>query len=136
MERSLGDGGMPLLAQLGVTFERYGNGWAEASWVPTDLAMNPFGSIHGGVSGVIHDAAMNFAVSATLEKGDRCATLEFKVSTMRGGAAGDQLSVRAEVVRVSSQIAYLQSTVSAADGRPVSTATGTFFIRRKPSQEH
>jgi hypothetical protein len=38
LDRSLGDGGMPLLAQLGVSFERYGEGWAEAAWQPTELA--------------------------------------------------------------------------------------------------
>jgi acyl-coenzyme A thioesterase PaaI-like protein len=64
MDRSLGDGGMPLLGQLGVSFERYGDGWAEAAWTPTELAGNPFGVVHGGVYGVVHDAAMNFAANA------------------------------------------------------------------------
>ena len=38
MDRSLGDGGMPLLAQLGVDFQRYGEGWVEAAWTPTESA--------------------------------------------------------------------------------------------------
>ena len=67
MDRSLGDGGMPLLGQLGVNFEGYGEGWAEAAWTPTELAGNPFGIVHGGVYGVVHDAAMNFAASSALE---------------------------------------------------------------------
>ena len=57
MDKSLGDGGMPLLAQLGLSFEQYGEGWAEATWTPTELACNPLGPVHGGVYAVVHDAA-------------------------------------------------------------------------------
>lgn len=131
MDRSLGHGGMLLLEQLGLAFERYGEGWAEASWVPTELACNPLGTVHGGVYGVVHDAAMNFAVNSALESGDRCATLEIKVSTMRSAGAGATLSVRGEVVRLSRQIAYLGSSVRDADGEVVSAASATFIVRRK-----
>ena len=98
MDRSLGDGGMPLLAQLGVDFERYGEGWVEATWTPTELACNPFGIVHGGVYGVIHDAAMNFAANSALESGDRVATLDVLVpDPSRAPKVGDALAVRGEV---------------------------------------
>ena len=74
---------MPLLGQLGVSFERYGEGWAEAAWSPTELAGNPFGVVHGGVYGVIHDAAMNFAANSALQSGDRVATLDVSYQTRR-----------------------------------------------------
>jgi len=54
--------------------------------------------------------------------------------TLRGAVAGDALAVRGEVVRVTKQIAYLATTISNADGEPVSTATGTFFLRRRPQE--
>ena len=88
MERSLGDGGMPLLAQLGVDFQRYGEGWVEAAWTPTDLACNPAGGVHGGVFGVIHDAAMNFATNSALAKGEFGATVSISYSTLRAAVAG------------------------------------------------
>jgi uncharacterized protein (TIGR00369 family) len=131
MDRSLGDGGMALLAQLGISFDEYGEGWATAKWTPTELACNPAGTVHGGVYGVVHDAAMNFATNAALESGDRAATLELKYSTMRAAHAGDVLSVRGEVVRLARQVAYLETAISDADGRPVSKGTATFFVRRK-----
>ena len=133
MDRSLGDGGMPLLGQLGVAFERYGEGWAEAAWTPTELAGNPFGIVHGGVYGVIHDAAMNFATNSALERGESGATISITYSTMRGAKAGDALAVRGEVVRLARQIAYLHTTITNADGHVVSTATGTFILRRRES---
>jgi Translation initiation factor 2 (IF-2; GTPase) len=40
---------MPLLGSLGVSFDSYGEGWAIAKWVPTELACNPLGGVHGGV---------------------------------------------------------------------------------------
>ncbi len=84
MDRSLGDGGMPLLGGLGLSFERYGDGWVEATWVPTALACNPAGAVHGGVYGVVHDAAMNFAANSALAPGDRTATLTITYSTSTG----------------------------------------------------
>jgi len=130
MDRWLGDGGMPVIAALGGSFDGYGDGWAEAEWVPLDLACNPAGVVQAGVHSVLLDAAMNFAMLASLESGDRGATLEMKVSTMRPAAAGDQLRVRGEVVRLARQIAYTEGWVR-RDGDTIAHATGTFVVRRK-----
>jgi uncharacterized protein (TIGR00369 family) len=131
MHRSLGDGGMPLLGELGLTFESYGEGWSDAIWIPTEKACNPLGGVHGGVFGVIHDAAMNFAVNSALESGDRAATLDVTYQTIRPAAAGDRLAVRGEVVRVAKQVAYATAAVRDGDGEVVSSATATFLLRRK-----
>src|SRR4051794_15156594 len=91
MDKALGDGGMPLLGQLGVAFRRYGEGWVEAAWTPTESACNPVGGVHGGVYAVIHDAAMNFATNSALERGESGATISITYSTMRGAKAGEAL---------------------------------------------
>jgi uncharacterized protein (TIGR00369 family) len=135
LDKSLGDGGMPLLAQLGLSFERYGQGWAEATWTPTELACNPLGPVHGGVYAVVHDAAMNFATNSALERGESGATISITYSTMRGAKAGDELAVRGDVVRLARQIAYLQTTITNAEGHTVSTATGTFILRRREREQ-
>lgn len=135
MDRSLGDGGMALLGQLGLAFQTYGDGWAQASWAPTELACNPGGIVHGGVYGVVHDAAMNFATNAGLESGDRAATLELKYSTMRPARAGDELAVRGEVVQLTRQVAYVETTIRTTDDELVSRGTATFFVRRKPADK-
>jgi uncharacterized protein (TIGR00369 family) len=135
MDKALGDGGMPLLGRLGLSFERYGEGWAEATWRPTEEACNPLGSVHGGVYAVAHDAAMNFATNSALERGDRAATISINYSTMRAANAGDLLRLRGEVVRITKQIAYLETTITNEAGELVSTATGTFMLRRRPPEE-
>jgi uncharacterized protein (TIGR00369 family) len=131
MDRSLGDGGMPLLAQLGVAFDRYGEGWAEAAWAPSELACNPAGIVQGGVYAVVHDAAMNFATNSALDRGDRCATLDVQYQTIRSTGAGDALRVRGSVTRATRQVAYVDSEITDADGAVVSRATATFFLRRR-----
>jgi uncharacterized protein (TIGR00369 family) len=130
MDRWLGDGGMPVIAALGGSFDGYGDGWAEAAWSPEPLACNPAGIVQAGVHSVLLDAAMNFAMLATLDKGDRGATLEMKVSTMRPAAAAEPLRVRGEVVRLARQIAYTEGWVRNAGGETVAHATGTFIVRR------
>jgi uncharacterized protein (TIGR00369 family) len=131
LDAALGDGGMPLLAQLGLAFERYGEGWAEATWTPTALACNPLGAVHGGVYGVVHDAAMNFAASSALERGDRATTLDVAYQTIRPSSSGDALKVRGEIVRLSTSVAYLESSVRGGDDTLISHATATFFVRRR-----
>jgi len=131
LDEALGDGGMPLLAELGLSFERYGEGWAEATWTPTALACNPLGTVHGGVYGVVHDAAMNFAASSALERGDRAATLDVAYQTIRPAGSGDPLTVRGEMVRLATSVAYLECTVRDAERELVSRATATFFVRRR-----
>jgi uncharacterized protein (TIGR00369 family) len=131
MDKALGDGGMALLADLGVTFDEYGEGWAAATWAPTARACNPLGGVHGGVFGTIHDAAMNFAVNAALESGDRATTLDVSYAMMRPAEAGATLAVRGEVVRLAKQIAYAESNVRDRAGELVSKASATFLIRRK-----
>jgi uncharacterized protein (TIGR00369 family) len=131
MDRSLGDGGMPLLGQLGVHFDTYGDGWVQATWTPTSSACNPLGGVHGGVFGVVHDAAMNFATNSALDSGDRAATLDISYQTIRPAAEGDVLAVRGAIVRVAKQVAYVEATVQDAEERLVSRATATFLVRRK-----
>ena len=122
---------MPLLGDLGLSFERYGEGWAEATWKPTELACNPLGTVHGGVYGVVHDAAMNFATNSALESGDRAATLDVSYQTRRGVQAGTALTVRGEVVQVTKSVAYVESTVAEVDGGAVvSKGMATFAVRR------
>jgi len=121
---------MPLLGMLGVSFDAYGEGWASAVWTPTELACNPLGTVHGGVYGVVHDAAMNFATNSALEKGDRATTLDVAYQTVRAAEAGRPLTVRGEVVRVTRQVAYVEASVSDDAGNVVSKASATFLLKR------
>jgi uncharacterized protein (TIGR00369 family) len=132
MERWLGDGGMSLIGHLGGSFTAYGEGWAEATWDPTPDCCNPAGTVQAGVQAVLLDAAMNFALSATLDRGDRIATLEMKASNLRAAQAGERLAVRGEVIRLARRVGFAQAWLRVAGtGDEVAHATGTFIVTRR-----
>jgi acyl-coenzyme A thioesterase PaaI-like protein len=49
---------------------------------------------------------------------------------MRPAMRAEKYSLRGEVVRLTRQIAYAEATVSSAEGKLVSRATGTFLVHR------
>ena len=136
MDRWLGDGGMPVIAQVGASFTDYGVdgedlGWAEATWTPTPLACNPHGIVQAGIHSLVLDAAMNFAINSALSGKDRTrGTLEMKTETMRPAHREVLLTVRGEVARLARQVAYGEAAVRHRDGLLVSRATGTFLLHR------
>ncbi|MDQ1402545.1 MAG: hypothetical protein QOG03_861 [Actinomycetota bacterium] len=133
MDRWLGDGGMAIIEAIGAAFDGYGDGWATASWTPTQLACNPHGYVQAGVHSVLLDAAMNFAINASLDGRDRTrSTLEMKTDTMRVANLGNPFTVRGEVTRLAKQVAYAEATVKDSEGQLVSRATGTFLLHREP----
>jgi uncharacterized protein (TIGR00369 family) len=137
MDRWLGDGGMPLIAQVGGTLDGYGVdgedlGWVQGSFDPDTLACNPHGVVQAGVHCLLLDACMNFAINAALEGRDRTqATLELKTETMRPARAGERYQLRGEVVRMARQVAYAEGTVRDGAGELVSRATATFLLYRE-----
>lgn len=131
MERWLGDGGMPLITRLGAALTAYGEGWVDGTWDPTPDCSNPLGTVQAGVQAVLLDAAMNFALLTALERGDRVATLELKVSNLRAAPAGDPLTVRGEVIRVGRRVGFVQGWLRTADGADVAHATGTWIVTRR-----
>jgi uncharacterized protein (TIGR00369 family) len=136
MDRWLGDGGMAIIAAVGGSFDDYGVdgedlGWVSGTFKPLDVACNPHGSVQAGVHSVLLDAAMNFAINAALRGKDRTnATIEMTTELMRPALRGEDYRVRGEVVRLTRQIAYAEATLSNAEGKLVSRATGTFLVHR------
>lgn len=132
----MGDGGMPIIAALGGSFERYGVdgedlGWVEGAFDPTPLACNPHGAVQAGVHSVLLDAAMNLSINASLSGRDRTnATVEIATELLRPAMTGTRYTLRGEVVRLTRQIAYAEATVSSPDEKLISRASGTFLVHR------
>ena len=136
MDRWLGDGGMELIGQVGASFDSYGVdgedlGWVEGTFTPEALAGNPHGIVQAGVHALLLDAAMNFAINASLAGRDRTrATLEMKTETMRPAMVATAYRLRGEVVRLARQVAYGEATVRDVDDHLISRSTGTFLLYR------
>jgi len=137
MDRWLGDGGMEVIGLVGASFTSYGVdgedlGWVEGTWVPTELACNPHGTVQAGIHSLVLDAAMNFAINAALAGRDRTrGTLEIKTETMRPAHKASTCAVRGEVVRMARQVAYGHATVRDGGQLLLSRATGTFLLHRQ-----
>jgi uncharacterized protein (TIGR00369 family) len=131
MDKWLGSGGMPVIDAIGANIHEYGDGWAVASWVPTDMACNPAGGVQAGVYAVMLDATMNFAINASLDGKDRTrGTLEMKVDCLKGAQQGDSLKVRGSVSRITKLIAFTESVVTNEKDEVIARSTGTFMISR------
>jgi uncharacterized protein (TIGR00369 family) len=132
MDKWLGDGGMPIIGALGCSFDSYGDGWSGATWTPTDLACNPHGYVQAGVHDVVLDAAMNFAINATLDGRDRTrSTIDMSSDYLRAAFKEVTFAVRGEVTRLTKQVAFASATLTDPDGNIVSRATGRFLLHRE-----
>jgi uncharacterized protein (TIGR00369 family) len=134
MDRWLGDGGMPIIAAVGGAIDAYDGdeGWATATWTPTELACNPHGYVQAGVHDILLDAAMNFAINASLSGRDRTrSTIDLQGAYLRAANLGATFNVRGEVTRLTKQVAFAEATCTDADGNLVSRATGTFLLHRE-----
>ena len=135
MDRWLGDGGMPIIDAVGARFDGYGDGWATATWTPTTLACNPHGYAQAGVQDVLLDAAMNFAINASLDGRDRTrSTLELKGDYIRAANKDTTFAVRGQVTRLTRQVAFAEATICDGEGQLVSRATGTFLLHREEKE--
>jgi uncharacterized protein (TIGR00369 family) len=135
MSKWLGNGGMPLLDELGASIRDYRVGHAEGEWKPTSLCCNPQGFVQAGTFTVVLDALMNFAVLASLDPGETTATLEIKTSNLRPALEGHTLKCEGKVERLGSTVAFTTGAVFDDAGRVVAQATGTFFLRRNRKSE-
>jgi uncharacterized protein (TIGR00369 family) len=129
LDRYLGDGGMPVLTALGISFIEYGAGWSTATWTVAEPCANPAGTVQAGIHATALDAAMYFALVAALESGERGATLHLSVQTQRPAVVGDELRLHGQTVRVGHTVAFCSGTVTRGD-EIIATATGTFAVQR------
>src|SRR3984957_10042337 len=50
---------------------------------PSESHLNPYGTVHGGLTATLLDSCMGLAVQSTLDKGFGQTTVEFKISLIR-----------------------------------------------------
>ena len=91
---------------------------------------NPMGTLHGGVSCDLADAAMGYAYAATLAEGESFTTVELKVNFLRAVRQG-RLTAEAKVVKAGSALGYVECDVSDQDGRLVARASSTCMKLRQ-----
>jgi uncharacterized protein (TIGR00369 family) len=84
--QGLVDGTLPLnmIAQtLGYDVTEAVKGRVVVTVEPSDAHLNPYGTVHGGLTATLLDSCMGLAVQSTLDKGFGQTRVEFKISLMR-----------------------------------------------------
>jgi uncharacterized protein (TIGR00369 family) len=130
--QGLADGTLPLntIAQtLGYDVAEAASGRVVVTAKPSDIHLNPAGTVHGGFTATLLDSCMGLAIQSTLEKGVAQTTLEFKVSLLRPISAetGD---IKAEgiVLTRGRRVGTAEGRVTDGKGRLLAHGTTTCLI--------
>src|ERR1039458_2651340 len=84
--QGLVDGTLPLntiARTLGYDVSEAVSGRVVVTAEPSDIHLNPAGTVHGGFAATLLDSCMGLAIQSTLEKGVGQTTLEFKITLVR-----------------------------------------------------
>jgi len=92
----------------------------------TPALMNPSRVLHGGITYSMADTGMGVAIYTSLEKGQRCATIEIKITYLRPVVSG-KLICETQVIQRGRRFAFVESEIRNGD-RIVAKASGTFVI--------
>jgi uncharacterized protein (TIGR00369 family) len=130
--KGLASGVLPLntIAQtLGYDVVEAESGRVVVAVEPRDAHLNPWGTVHGGLTATILDSCMGLAIQSMLEKGTSSTTLEFKISLARAITTETGL-IRAEgkVLNCGRRVGTAEGRVTDAKGRLLAHGTTTCLI--------
>jgi uncharacterized protein (TIGR00369 family) len=117
--KGLASGALPLntIAQtLGYDVVDANKGCVVIALDPTGAHLNPWGTVHGGLTATLLDSCMGLAIQSMLEKGFGSTTLEFKISLVRA------ITLETGRIRAEGKILNCGKRVGTAEGRVTDTA--------------
>jgi uncharacterized protein (TIGR00369 family) len=96
---------------------------------PTGAHLNPWATVHGGLTATLLDSCVGPGVQSTLEKGVASTTLEFKISLVRAITL-ETCQIRAEgkVLNCGRRVGTAEGRVTDAKGRLLAHGTTTCLI--------
>ena len=96
---------------------------------PTGAHLNPWGTVHGGLTATLLDSCMGLAIQTMLDKGIGSTTLEFKISLVRP-ITPQTGPVRADgkVISCGRRVGTAEGKLTDKDGRVLAHGTTTCLI--------
>jgi len=96
---------------------------------PTGAHLNPWGTVHGGLTATLLDSCMGLAMQTMLDKGIGSTTLEFKISLVRP-ITPQTGPVRADgkVISCGRRVGTAEGKLTDKDGRVLAHGTTTCLI--------
>jgi len=96
---------------------------------PTGAHLNPWGTVHGGLTAALLDSCMGLAIQTMLDKGVGSTTLEFKISLVRGiTLETGQITAEGKVLNCGQRVGTAEGRVTDAKGRLLAHGTTTCLI--------
>ena len=130
--QGLADGTLPLntiARTLGYDVTEAVSGRVVITAVPSDILLNPAGTVHGGFSATLLDSCMGLAVQSTLEKGVGSTTLEFKISLVRPiTPETGEITAEGLVLNRGRRIGFAEGRITDNKGRLLAHGTTTCMI--------
>ena len=95
---------------------------------PAGAHLNPWGTVHGGLTATLLDSCMGLAIQSMLDKGIGSTTLEFKISLVRA------ITLETGQIRAEGKVLNCGRRVGTAEGRVIDAkADCSRTIRRRAS---
>jgi uncharacterized protein (TIGR00369 family) len=96
---------------------------------PSEIHLNPYGAVHGGLAATLLDSCMGLAVQSTLDKGFGQATVEFKISLIRP-ITSETGPIKAEgiVLNCGRRVGTAEGRLTDSKGRLLAHGTTTCLI--------
>ena len=130
--KGLASGTLPLntFAQtLGYDVVEAESGRVAITLHPTGAHLNPWGTVHGGLTATLLDSAMGLAIQSVLEKGIGSITLEFKISLVRAVTLETgQIRAEGKILNCGRRIGTAEGRVTDAKGRLLAHGTTTCLV--------
>ena len=130
--KGLATGALPLnmIAQtLGYDVVEAESGRVAITLDPTDAHLNPWGTVHGGLTATLLDSCMGLAIQSMLERGVGSTTLEFKISLVRAiTLETGQIRAEGRVLNCGRRIGMAEGRLTDAKGRLLAHGTTTCLI--------
>ena len=128
----LARGALPLNTMartLGYDIVEAESGRVAIAVAPNGAHLNPWGTVHGGLTATLLDSCMGLAIQSMLDKGIGSTTLEFKISLVRAITL-DTGAIRAEgkVLNCGRRVGTAEGRVMDASGRLLAHGTTTCLI--------
>jgi uncharacterized protein (TIGR00369 family) len=130
--RGLVDGSLPLnmiARTLGYDVIEAEKGRVVVAVEPSDAHLNPYGTIHGGLTATLLDSCMGLAVQSTLNKGFGQTTVEFKISLLRPiTPETGRIKAEGTVLNCGRRVGTAEGRLSDSNGRLLAHGTTTCLI--------
>lgn len=125
----------PIHHLTGLRIERADEGEVELVLPCTKWLSTSAGTVQGGFTAMLAEAALGGAVFSTAPAGTATATLDLKVNYLRPVFPDDRdMTARARVLHRGRTIAIASAEITNADGKPVALATGSvMYLPGRPA---